>query len=59
MNARDLQKFFLSIVLPSILAITLFIISFYYLNIGYSFNALFIFNMFASFKKIEYNLLIY
>lgn len=29
MNARDLRKFFLSIVLPSILAITLFIISFY------------------------------
>jgi len=29
MNARDLLKFFLSIVLPSILAITLFIISFY------------------------------
>jgi len=29
MNARDLRKFFLSIVLPSILAISLFIISFY------------------------------
>lgn len=31
MNARDLRKFFLSIVLPSILAISLFIISFYVL----------------------------
>ena len=29
MNARDMRKFFLSIVLPSILAITLFIILFY------------------------------
>ncbi len=29
MNARDIRKFFLSIVLPSILAILLFIISFY------------------------------
>ena len=29
MNARDLRKFFLSIVLPSIIAIALFIISFY------------------------------